>query len=60
MGPPIGYMQITRGVPQLFLLYIIDTNNTVNLCITKLYEDDIVVYAKIEVNQHAMNGCVKI
>ena len=51
-GITSDYLDITCGVPQgsilgpmLFLLYINDINNTLNLCKTKLYADDTVVYA---------------
>ena len=51
-GLTSGYMDITCSVPQgsilgpmVFLLYINDINNVLNLCKTKLYADDTVVYA---------------
>ena len=51
-GLTSGYLDISCGVPQgsilgpiLFLLYINDINNSLNLCKSKLYADDTVVYA---------------
>ena len=51
-GKTSNYLSISYGVPQgsilgpmLFLLYINDINTTLNLCMSKLYADDTVVYA---------------